>query len=128
MLKDLIEQRNRKSKNKRKVQDNLRRLHDKIKRKVFSSVLRHNQFEANWLYNVRFELYQAQLLEEIIWAMKVNIKHNRVERMVNANRGIKFFEGVRERIDFLNTKAVVNREKIEKRQLRKLLRALRRNV
>lgn len=96
--------------------------------KCFQRILKLNEFERNWLFDVRYELHFKEMVQAQFDAMKLNVKYSKTKRSLNYNRCYQFFMQCKELVQLSQSKVDTIRSRFGKRKTRHIFKLLKQRV
>jgi len=97
-------------------------------KKVIKFIQKLNDFEKQWMENVRFEIYWADKFQQIIDVLRDNVKASKVVRFINGNRVYAFLLQLKKMSDQTHQKQLRLTLKFNRRSQRSVLKELSSNI
>ena len=97
-------------------------------RKMIGYFKKVARFEQVWLDKVRLEIYFNGLQQEIVEAMRQNVKYERAAKVVMTRRKFLFIHQLKKMADRTHVKWTDVRTRFKRRQGRALIRVLKENI
>lgn len=68
-------------------------------RKTIGIIRKINLFELRWIYNVRFELYFAPMMSQMLKSLKLNVQLEKVRSNIAIKRCYRFLQILKKMAD-----------------------------
>lgn len=114
--------------NNEKAMEMVERLNSRKLRKCFFKIIKLNDFEREWLYNVRFELYFSDILMKQLDHLRLNVKYSKTRRTLDENRQYQFILQCQQLISRSQEKVTKLKTRFGRRVQRQIFRQLKLNV
>ena len=128
MMKLFMVVMDRKRANLSKAMQMAGRRNTKTMARCFHRVLKMNEFERNWLFDVRYEVHFKEIMQAQFDALRLHVKYSKTKRSLNQNRCFHFFLQCRELVEKSQQKVDTIRQKFGRRLLRHMFKVLRLRV